>query len=48
MLALGGVLLVAPQLMEDLSGATLVILGAVVVALVFDRVHLSVAARPWH
>jgi hypothetical protein len=33
------VLLAAPRLMEDLTAATLVILGAVVVAFVFDRVH---------
>jgi uncharacterized membrane protein HdeD (DUF308 family) len=43
MLALGVVLLVAPQLMEDLVAATLVILGAGAAALVFDRVHRTLA-----
>jgi thiol-disulfide isomerase/thioredoxin len=36
MLALGGVLLFAPELMEDLAGATLVIVGAVVLAALID------------
>ncbi len=44
MIALGIVLLAAPQLMADLAGATLVIGGAVVAALVFDRVYRKVAA----
>jgi thiol-disulfide isomerase/thioredoxin len=39
MIALGIVLLAAPQLMEDLSVAVLVILGAVAAALVFDLAH---------
>ncbi len=45
MVALGIVLLAAPQLMEDLVGATLVILGAVVAALVFDRIHRATTTR---
>lgn len=45
MIALGIVLLVAPHLMEDLVGATLVILAAVMAALVFDRVHRRVTDR---
>jgi glutaredoxin len=38
MLALGGVLLFAPGLMENLFGATLVIAAAIVVAVIADRV----------
>jgi thiol-disulfide isomerase/thioredoxin len=38
MLALGGVLLVAPELMENLPGATLVIVGAVVLAVLIDLI----------
>jgi len=45
MVALGIVLLAAPQLMEDLVGATLVILGAVIAALVFDRIHRATTTR---
>jgi thiol-disulfide isomerase/thioredoxin len=44
MIALGVVLLAAPQLMGNLAGATLVIFGAVAAALVFDRVHRKVTA----
>ena len=36
MLALGGVLLFAPELMDDLAGATLVIVGAVALAVLID------------
>lgn len=39
MLALGGVLLLAPALMENLVGATLTIMGAVVVAVLIHLVH---------
>jgi thiol-disulfide isomerase/thioredoxin len=39
MLALGAVLLFAPGLMESLAGATVVIAGAVVLAIVVDRIH---------
>ncbi len=39
MLALGGVLLFAPQLMDNLAGATLTILGAIVLAFLIDLVH---------
>jgi cytochrome c biogenesis protein CcdA/glutaredoxin len=46
MIALGTTLLAAPQLVEDLAAAVLVILGAVAVALVFDRVHRRVTAAP--
>jgi cytochrome c biogenesis protein CcdA/glutaredoxin len=46
MIALGTVLLAAPRLMEDLAAAVLVILGAVAVALLFDRVHRRVTATP--
>jgi len=45
MLALGGVLLFAPELMENLAGATLVILGAVVLAFVIDLVNRRRQAR---
>lgn len=45
MIALGIVLLAAPHLLEDLVGATMVILGAVVAALVFDRIHRRATAR---
>ncbi len=38
MLALGGVLLLAPELMADLAGATLAIVGAVVLAVLIDQV----------
>ena len=44
MIALGIVLLAAPQLMSDLTAATLVIVGAVVAAVVFDRVHRKITA----
>lgn len=44
MIALGVVLLAAPQLMGDLAGATLVIVGAVLAAIVFDRVHRRLTA----
>jgi UPF0716 family protein affecting phage T7 exclusion len=36
MLALGGVLLLSPELMEDLAGATLVIACAIVLAFLLD------------
>jgi len=39
MLALGGVLLLAPELMEDLVGATLVIVGAIVLAVLVDLIN---------
>jgi thiol-disulfide isomerase/thioredoxin len=45
MIALGIVLLAAPQLMSDLAAATLVILGAVAAAFVFDRIHRKVTAE---
>jgi len=45
MLALGGVLLFAPELMEDLAGATLVIVGAVVLAVLIDLVNRWRQAR---
>lgn len=45
MLALGGVLLLAPELMENLIGATLTIVGAVVLAILIDLVHRRLQAR---
>jgi glutaredoxin len=44
MVALGIVLLVAPELMEDLFVAILVILGAVTAGIVLDRVHRRVTS----
>ena len=45
MLALGGVLLFVPALMEDLIGATLVILGAILLAVIVDRINQRRAAQ---
>jgi len=45
MLALGGVLLFAPELMEDLAGATLVIVGAIVLAVLIDLVNRRLTSR---
>lgn len=45
MLALGAVLLLAPELMENLVGATLTIVGAIVLAIVIDLVNRRLPAR---
>ena len=45
MLALGGVLLFAPELMENLTGATLTIVGAVVLAVLIDLVRRQRASH---